>query len=196
MDADLPLVRAAADGDRDAFDELVRRHQLRVYNLVRALTGDPADADELAQETFVRAYLAMRRFRGESAFRTWLYRIAVNVVRSHHARRAVRAAVWQQAEETRDDSAPAAACGAESFETTLARREAIDRALGSLPEDLRIAVTLRDVEGLDYREIAVVTSVPIGTVESRLHRARLKLRTALAPLMGLAGVRPEQRMKR
>jgi RNA polymerase sigma-70 factor, ECF subfamily len=188
-DPDQPLVRAASTGDQEAFGQLVSQYQGRVFNLMRALTGLDADADDLAQETFVRAFKGIRRFRGDSSFKTWLYRIGVNVVRSHHARRALWLRVWHQgpAEEgdlrRRPDSA-----GADDLETAVMRRDAIDRALASLPVDLRLAVTLRDVAGLEYREIAEMTGAPLGTVESRIARARHRLRSALAPLIGATPV--------
>ena len=95
MDTDRDLVEAAAGGDRDAFDELVRRYQTPIVNLVRAMTGGDADADDMAQETFVRVWRSLPGFRGESAFRTWLYGIAMNVVRTHRGRRSkLRSLFW------------------------------------------------------------------------------------------------------
>ncbi len=185
MDADRGLVDAAAAGDRDAFDELVRRHQAQVLNLVRALTAGDADADDLAQEAFVRAWRGLRRFRGESTFRTWLYGLTVNVVRTHFAKRTrFRRLFWTGGtrEEGAPDPADRAAAGS-GIEEAVVMRNAIDRALAALPEELREAVTLRDVQGLEYREIADTLGVPIGTVESRIFRARQKLRPLLEPLL-------------
>ncbi len=183
MDADRDLVKAAAGGDRDAFDELVRRYQGQIVNLARAMTGGDADEDDMAQETFVRAWRSLPGFRGESAFRTWLYGIAMNVVRTHRGRRSkLRSLFWSAAaegegvplEQVRDRDA--------SVEQQIMMRDGIDRALKSLPGELREALVLRDVQGLEYREIADALGVPIGTVESRIFRARQRLRPLLAPL--------------
>jgi RNA polymerase sigma-70 factor (ECF subfamily) len=183
VDADRRLVEAAAEGSREAFDELVGRHQTSILNLVRALTGGKADAEDLAQEVFVRAWRGLSRFRGESAFRTWLHRVAINVVQSHRG----RASRWRRlfhfgsaapgGEEDPIESAP----DPSDLEQDVILRDAIDRALATLPEDLRIAVTLRDVQGLDYRAIAEITGAPIGTVESRIFRARARLKKELKP---------------
>ena len=177
-DADCALVEAAADGSRDAFDELVRRHQAAIVNLVRALTAR-GDAEDIAQEVFVRAWKSLRTFRGESAFRTWLHRIAVNVVHTSRARQGRMMRLFRQPLPA--DREPAA--GEEPTDARLARRQIVERALASLPEDLRVAVTLRDLQGLDYREIADALDVPIGTVESRIFRARQRLKPLLAPLV-------------
>ena len=182
MDADRGLVEAAAAGSRDAFDELVRRYQGQIVNLARALTAGSADAEDLAQEVFVRAWRNIAGFRSDSTFRTWLYRVALNVIHSH-GRRLGRlrrffaapsgAGSGDPAERTRDRA---------DLEGDLVRRDAIDRALGTLPGELRDAVTLRDIQGLDYQEIAEALQVPIGTVESRIFRARQRLRPLLEPL--------------
>jgi RNA polymerase sigma-70 factor, ECF subfamily len=181
-DPDRDLVPAARDGDAEAFEALVRRYQSRIISLVRSYTRNAADAEDLAQDVFVRVYRSMRRFRGESLFRTWLYTIALNVVRSHHARRERQRPVWEDsgADDSRPFDPPA---DGPDFEVALVRREAIERALADLPQDLREAVTLRDVHGLDYRDIAEATAAPMGTVESRIFRARQRLRRALAPLV-------------
>jgi RNA polymerase sigma-70 factor, ECF subfamily len=183
-DPDRALVAEAAGGSREAFDALVRRHEVRIFNLARALVGRDGDADDLAQETFIRAWRAIGRFRGESAFRTWLYRVAINVVRSHLAQRARQRWMWGWFRETPGET-PVDPAGPPQpdVEETLVRRDAIDRALASLSPDLRMAVTLRDVEGLGYREIAETLGVPIGTVMSRIARGRARLRPLLAPLL-------------
>ena len=183
-DPDRALVQAASAGDLDAFETLVRRYQTRVVNYVLAIVRDTGEADDVAQETFIRAHRSLGRFRSESSFKTWLYTIATNTARSALDRRARRKRV---ADQSLDDDAQAQ--GAErvpsqgpDVETALVVREAIDSALATLSDDLRVAVVLRDVEGLDYQEIADVTDVPIGTVESRIFRARRQLRTLLRPL--------------
>jgi RNA polymerase sigma-70 factor (ECF subfamily) len=184
VDPDGELVTAAAAGSRDAFDELVRRHQVSMLTLARVLTGGRGDADDLVQEVFVRAWRSLKAFRGESTFRTWLHRVAINVVRTSQARegRLRRLFAMTPPNPLNDDpfDPPDAR---EPIETALARRQAIDRALASLPFELRLPVTLRDLQGLEYKEIATLLDVPIGTVESRIFRARQRLRPLLAPLM-------------
>jgi RNA polymerase sigma-70 factor (ECF subfamily) len=186
VDPDRTLVAEAAAGSREAFDELVRRYQARIYGLARTLTGGDADAEDLVQETFVRAFRAVRGFRCESSFHTWLYRIAVNVMKSHLERRRRLDRVTARPAGETFTSMTEHVASVEDVEATVARRQTIDRALASLPEDLRIVVTLRDVQGLEYREIATITRVPMGTVESRLFRARQRLRPLLEPLIGKA----------
>ena len=184
-DPDRTLVAAAVAGDRGAFEALVLRHQTRIVNYALAIVRDPADAEDVAQETFIRAYRSLARFRGDSSFKTWLYTIATNAARTGLDRRGRRSRVEDGSLD--DEAGPLAAAdvpaGDADAETALVRREAIDRALAALPPDLRVAVVLRDVEGLDYKEIAAATGAPIGTVESRIFRARRRLRPLLQPLM-------------
>ena len=184
MDADRALVDAAAAGDREAFDELVRRHQSAIVGLARSLTGGSVDAEDAAQEVFVRAWRSLGSFRGDSTFRTWLHRIALNVVSSYHGRLSRVRRLFQFAAPEREsaedpmESAPDRA----SLEDRIVVRDAIDKALAALPDELRVAVVLRDVQGLDYREIAQLLGVPMGTVESRIFRGRQRLRPLLEPL--------------
>ena len=184
MDPDRALVEAAAGGSREAFDELVRRHQAAIITLARVLTGGRGDPDDLAQDVFVRAWRSLRSFRGESTFRTWLHRVAINVIRTSQSRqgRLMRLFVSRDGPR-RSSQPPEPPSGDEPVDATLARRQVIDRALATLPEELRVAVTLRDLQGMDYKEIAAALDVPIGTVESRIFRARQKLKPLLAPLM-------------
>ena len=184
MDADRALVEAAAAGDRDAFDELVRRYQGVILGLARSLTAGSVDAEDIAQDVFVRAWRSLRGFRGESTFRTWLHQIALNVVRSHHGRlaRLTRMIRPSPAQEEATDPVEWAA-DRHNPEQDAVLRDGIDRALAALPEELRVAVVLRDVQGLEYREIADMLGIPIGTVESRIFRGRQRLRPVLAPLM-------------
>jgi len=184
VDPDGALVEAAASGSREAFDELVRRHQAAIVTLVRSLTAGRGDVEDLAQEVFVRAWKSLRGFRGDSAFRTWLHRVAINVVRTSQTRHARFLRVFGSVGSGRDEApTPEPPDADEPVDAALARRQIVERALATLPDDLRLAVTLRDVQGLDYKEIAAALGVPIGTVESRIFRARQKLKPLLAPLM-------------
>jgi RNA polymerase sigma-70 factor, ECF subfamily len=182
VDVDEALVAEAARGNRDAFDVLVRRYQSRLFQLIRILTHGDEESEDLVQETFVRAYRAVHRFRGESTFRTWLHRIAVNVVRTHLTRRSGRRGL--RLVETSDaEDAVAQLASADDLESAVVRRRMIDQALAQLPAGLRLLITLRDVQGLEYREIAAITRLPIGTVESRIFRSRRRLRPLLEPLL-------------
>lgn len=175
-DDDRAEVERAARGDLDAFGVLVGRYQHRVVHFARSLAGH-AEAEDIAQEAFLRAYHGLAGFRGASTFKTWLYRIVVNTARTHRARRPAEAG----SPAGGGDPAPlidrAAAPG--DLERAVIDRDRIDRALGALPPELREAVVLRDVEGLDYREIAAALGVPLGTVESRIFRGRARLRQVL-----------------
>jgi RNA polymerase sigma-70 factor (ECF subfamily) len=183
VDADRDLVKAATGGDRDAFDELVRRYQGQIVNLARAMTAGDVDVDDMAQETFVRVWRSLPGFRGESAFRTWLYGIAMNVIRTHRGRRSkLRSLFWSGAAGSEADPLDRAQDPDAGIEQKILMRDGIDRALKSLPGELREALVLRDVQGLEYREIADTLGVPIGTVESRIFRARQRLRPLLENL--------------
>ena len=186
VDPDRTLVDEARAGSVDAFEGLVRRYQVRVVNYALALVRDAAEAEDVAQETFIRSYRALKGFRGDSSFKTWLYSIATNTARTHLERRGRQPHLEDRSRE--DGLQPAGAAdvssGVPDVEETLMKREAIDGALAALPEELRLAVVLRDVEGLEYKEIAIITGVPLGTVESRIFRARQRLRPLLRPLVG------------
>lgn len=182
------VVQQAIGGSREAFDELVRRHRGQIYTLIRTVIGDDADAEDLTQECFVRAYGAIVRFRREGTFRTWLTRIAVNVARTYLARRqrarrtvslevATDGERWTSESFIVDNDVEAAVC----------RRQAIVRALAMLPEDYRVALTLRDVQGFEYHEIAEVLKTPIGTIEARVFRARRRLRPLLQQWLRRSG---------
>ncbi len=185
--SDLELVRRVQRGERAAFDLLVRRYQHRVIKLVARLLRDPAEAEDVAQEAFVKAYRAIGSFRGDSAFYTWLYRIAVNTARNAMASRQRRPLDYeadlgegqQAALESRlrhVDTPEAAALSGEIQAT-------VDRAVAELPEDLRTAILLREVEGLSYEEIAAAMDCPVGTVRSRIFRAREAIDRNLKPLL-------------
>jgi len=173
--------------ERD-FERIYVEHFQHVVRWARALGGRKADLDDIAQDVFVRAWRSLQGFRGESTFRTWLHRVAINVIRTSQTRqgRLVRVFAPRDHDEVRLDPAS----GEEPLDITLARRQVIERALATLPEELRVAVTLQDMQGLDYKEIAAALDVPIGTVESRIFRARQRLKPLLAPLLGTTNREP------
>lgn len=183
VDPDRATVNDARSGDAAAFERLVMQYQVRLVNYAAALVGDAGGGEDVAQEAFVRAWRGLGGFRGESSFKTWLYRIAANVARTHLERRGRQAPVFGRSLDDEAGPTPGAVVAATETdaETVLVTREAIDRALAELPEELRLALVLRDVEGLDYKEIASVTAAPIGTVESRIFRARRRMWALLRP---------------
>lgn len=184
---DLELVQRVQRGEATAFDLLVRRHQHRVIAVIGRYVGDWSECQDIAQDTFIRAYRALPGFRGEAQFSTWLHRIAVNTAKNH--------LVAQRRRPPTDDVEVG---DAEQFDTGAALRvvdtperellrQEVERtvmgAVESLPADLRTAITLREVEGLSYDEIAARMGCPIGTVRSRIFRARDAIDAALRPLM-------------
>jgi RNA polymerase sigma-70 factor (ECF subfamily) len=187
MDADLELVGKARDGDLDAFEALVQRHQHRLVHFARLMVTNPSDAEDVAQEAFLRAYRSLGQFRGQSAFKTWLYQIATNVARTHLAKRRDRAEVQEPEmggdaggeRRERASGARREVASAENLERRVIAHDQLRRALNDLPQDWKDAVVLRDIEGLDYREIAEVLGIPMGTVESRIFRGRQRLKAAL-----------------
>ncbi len=184
-DPDWALVLEATSGSVASFEALVRQYQVRIVNYATAILKNTAEAEDVAQETFLRAYRALHRFRGESSFKTWLYTIATNTARSALDRRSRHHRMEEGSldDETRSRGADELPAATTDAEIALVLRQSIDHALATLSGDLRVAVVLRDVEGLDYKEIATVTGVPIGTVESRIFRARRRLRRLLEPLV-------------
>jgi RNA polymerase sigma-70 factor, ECF subfamily len=185
VDPDQDLVAEAREGNQEAFADLVRRYEVRIFNLARMSTGNDADAEDVAQEVFVRVFRGLRGYRGDSAFRTWLYRVALNVIRSHWARPSLFGRFRRVEPDAADGSGDLDGLpGQGNLEDALGFRNAIDHALARLPADLMTAVTLRDIEGLDYKEIAAVLDVPIGTVMSRISRGRERLRPILADALG------------
>jgi RNA polymerase sigma-70 factor (ECF subfamily) len=183
LDPDGATVALAAQGDADAFAVLVRRHQHALVNLIRGLGANAADAEDIAQDAFVRAYRSLGRFRGASRFKTWLVQIAINVARTHWTKTQARGEAPM--DSSRDDERAGGSAGrpiTRGFEAAVLARDAIDRALATLPLELREAVVLRDLEGFDYKEIAALLAVPIGTVESRIFRGRERLRASLTQL--------------
>jgi RNA polymerase sigma-70 factor (ECF subfamily) len=185
-DEDL-MSRVAADDER-AFTELVGRFQGRVINLISRVLNDRECADDLAQEVFVRVFVHRRNYRHGSKFSTWLFTIAANLAKNE-IRRRVRRRNWfslDALQEVLKDSAPQLADPTEGRETTLEReqlQEAVGRAIATVPEKYRVALVLRDIEGLSYEEIAQVLQIPGGTVRSRINRARGMLKRKLQPLL-------------
>ncbi len=177
------LVARARVGDRDAFGKLVWHHHVQIHNMVFALVGDRDDADDLAQEVFVKAYRTLPRFRGRSKFHTWLYRIGVNCALDHVRSRNRRRSLAPECERWRDpDQMDPGIPSPEASDSRVIRKELqaiLERALACLPPDHRAAVVLRDIDGLHYEEIAYATNCSIGTVKSRLFRARARLRKVL-----------------
>ncbi len=185
-DEDL-MSRVAVDDER-AFTELVRRFEGRVTNLISRVLNDRECADDLAQEVFVRVYVHRRNYRHGSKFSTWLFTIAANLAKNE-IRRRVRRRNWfslDALQETLQDSFIQLADPTEGHERALEReqlREAIGMAIGTVPEKYRMALVLRDIEGLPYEEIATVLNIPGGTVRSRINRARAMLKRKLQPLL-------------
>jgi RNA polymerase sigma-70 factor (ECF subfamily) len=173
MNDDQVLVDRARKGDLDAFDALVGRHQAGLVRYLTMMLSRPADAEDVAQEALLRAYRALKDFRGQSAFRTWLYQIAGNAARTHLDRRRTR-----QEDQPGDDEVFDVPSG-ESLERRLEAQDAVRWALAQLPDEWREAVVLRDMEGFDYKEIAESLGIPMGTVESRIFRGRQRLRELL-----------------
>lgn len=191
-DADALLVERVRRGDARAFEMLVVKYRRRVERLVARILRDPDLVPDVTQETFVRAWRGLANFRGESAFYTWLYRIAVNTARKSLADSRRDPVVTDSALRANDDDgdetsrAADALSDVETPEAVLASREiarAVNAAVQDLSEDLRQAVTLREIEGLSYEEIAQVMDCPIGTVRSRIYRAREAIAQRLKPLL-------------
>lgn len=184
---DQQLVERVQRGDKKAFDLLVLKYQQRIVNLVSRFVRNPADALDVTQDAFIKAYRALPNFRGESAFYTWMYRIAVNTAKNHLAVQARRPQdADQDIEEIEQIGGENALKEYATPEHLLLRdeiQETVINAIEELPEDLRIAITLREVEGLSYEDIAIAMDCPIGTVRSRIFRAREAIDKELKPLL-------------
>ena len=180
------LVERAQKGEKRAFELLVRKYQYKIIQLVSRLVGD-GDAADVAQETFIKAYRALNGFRGQSQFYTWLYRIGINTAKNHLVSRGRRpsdhdidvqdAEQYGHTQHLSDVDTPEAQVLTEEIKTKVAE------TIASLPQDLRQAITLRELEGLSYEEIAEVMDCPIGTVRSRIFRAREAIDSVVKPLM-------------
>lgn len=184
---DQELVIRVQRGDKAAYDQLVLKYQQRIIQLVNRYVKDPSEAQDVAQETFIKAYRALNNFRGDSAFFTWLYRIAINTAKNYLSLRARRFSDYeidvQEAEQV--ENAPELQ-GIETPEQLLLNQEilqAIKSAVDKLPEDMRVAITLREFEGMSYEDIALTMDCPVGTVRSRLFRAREAIDKKLKPLL-------------
>ena len=191
-DADLLLVERAKRGDQKAFEMLVIKYQRRIQRLIARMVRDVDLVQDIAQETFIRAYRAMPQFRGDSAFYTWLYRIAVNTAkkalgdlkRDPLVTESARAGANDDDDET--SRVERELTDGETPEALLASKQiaqAVNAAMEALSNDLRQAITLREIEGLSYEEIAELMSCPIGTVRSRIFRAREAIALRLRPLL-------------
>lgn len=190
-DADAPLVERAKRGDVKAFEMLVVKYQRRIERLIGRMVRDVDLVPDIAQESFIRAYRALPQFRGDSQFYTWLYRIAVNTAKKALVGLKRDPIVTDSARMNRDDDEETSRVeneltDGETPEAIMATKEiaaAVNAAIEALSEDLRQAITLREIEGLSYEEIADLMDCPIGTVRSRIFRAREAIAQRLRPLL-------------
>lgn len=186
-DDDQQLVKRVQNGDKRAFDLLVLKYQHRILGLVVRFVRDPHEAQDVTQEAFIKAYRALPKFRGDSAFYTWLYRIAINTAKNHLVSRSRRppssdvdsndAEFYDGDHGLKDMASPERLMLRDEID------EAVQESIQQLPENLRYALTLREFEGLSYEDIATVMECPVGTVRSRIFRAREAVDKALRPLL-------------
>ena len=188
-EVDQQLVERAQRGDKRAFELLVMKYQRKLGRLLSRLVRDPGEVEDVTQEAFIKAYRALPNFRGESAFYTWLYRIGINTAKNYLVALGRRAPTtteydneeaesFEDAEALRDSATPEGELLGKEIAAT------VNKAMEALPDDLRTAITLREIEGLSYEEIASVMNCPIGTVRSRIFRAREAIAADLRPLLG------------
>ena len=177
------LIRRAANGDEQAFEKLLLAHQKNVYNLCYRMVQDPDDALDLSQEAFLKAWRSLSTYQFDAAFSTWLYRLTTNVCIDFLRKRTRQAhaslTAEDEEEEGREYTVPDPAPGPEEQAITNDRQKAVNEAMQKLPEDYRLVLQLRVVEDLPYEQIADIMQVPVGTVKSRLSRARLQLKKIL-----------------
>ena len=186
-DSDRELVERVQRGEQRAFDLLMLKYQHRIAKLIARYVQDPAEVLDVAQEAFLKAYRAIPRFRGDSAFYTWMYRIAINTAKNHLAAQARRprdsgvdvsdAEQFDGVAELKESATPEGLALTEEIQQTVAA------AIEALPEDLRVAISLRELEGFSYEDIAQAMECPIGTVRSRIFRAREAINARLEPLL-------------
>ncbi len=184
---DAELVARVQAGDRGAFDILVQKYQSKVINLVGRYVSDQAECQDIAQDAFVKAYRAIGNFRGDSQFYTWLYRITANTAKNYLASRARKSPGYavdvEDAQHFEGESGLKEYANPERLLLTDEIRDTVFKAIERLPEDLKSAITLRELDGLSYEEIAEVMDCPIGTVRSRIFRARDVIDKELRPLL-------------
>jgi len=189
-EVDQQLVERAQRGDKRAFELLVAKYQRKLGRLLSRLVRDPAEVEDVTQEAFIKAYRALPSFRGESAFYTWLYRIGINTAKNYLVAMGRRAPTstgfdheeaenFEDAEQLRDNATPENELIGKQIAAT------VNRAMEQLPEDLRTAITLREIDGLSYEEIAAAMDCPIGTVRSRIFRAREAIAAELRPMLDI-----------
>ena len=181
------LIKRVQKGDKNAYDVLVKKYQHKIIKLISRYVHDPEAAQDVAQEAFLKAYRGLARFRGESAFYTWLYRIAINTAKNHLVAQGRRmpdfevavqdAEYYEGASALKENDTPERQLLRDEIEST------VYRAIKELPDDLKTAITLRELEGMSYDEIAQAMDCPIGTVRSRIFRAREAIDRYLEPLM-------------
>jgi len=190
-EADQLLVERVQQGDKQAFGLLVSKYQRKLVRLISRLIRDPAEVEDVAQEAFIKAYRALPGFRGESAFYTWLYRIGINAAKNYLAAKGRRtptnsefdseeAEGFDESEQLRDNNSPERILMSKQIANT------VNAAMDRLPEDLRNAISLREIDGMSYEEIAQIMDCPIGTVRSRIFRAREAIAEKLKPLLDIA----------
>ena len=188
-DVDAELVARVQRGERQAFDLLVLKYQRKIIRLLSRMVRDPSEVEDVAQEAFIKAYRALPQFRGESAFYTWLYRIAINTGRNWLATNSRRPSspssyenedgeTFNETDNLTDNNTPESAMASREI------AETVNRSIEDLPEDLRTAIVLREIEGMSYEDIAATMNCPIGTVRSRIFRAREAIAAKLRPVLG------------
>ena len=185
---DQALVERAQKGDKRAFELLVSKYQRKLGRLLSRMVRDAAEVEDITQETFIKAYRALPGFRGESAFYTWLYRIGVNTAKNYlvgRKRQATSSDVlaedaenYEEGDMLRDVATPDAELQTKQI------AQAVNSAVEALPDELRVAITLREIEGMSYEEIAQMMDCPIGTVRSRIFRAREAIAERIRPMLG------------
>ena len=190
-EVDQRLVERVQRGDKKAFELLVTKYQRKLNRLLSRFIRDPSEVEDVAQEAFIKAYRALPSFRGDSAFYTWLYRIAVNTAKNYLVAAGRRAPTstaidseeaesFEEGHQLRHMNTPEAELMSKQVAAT------VNQTMEALPEELRIAITLREIEGMSYEDIAAAMSCPIGTVRSRIFRARETIAARIRPMLGTA----------